>query len=186
MSEQPPAGYGYNAPPPPQPGPGGVRPGELMDRFLARLIDSVILWFVGFIIGSVIIVGALMGARTGVVGAGTSWAASAVTSIISTLIYLGYFAFMESSRGQTIGKMVMKLRTEGPSGGNPTLEQAVKRNIFMAIGLLGLIPILGWIASPILSIIAVVMIAVGINNDTVNRQAWHDHFAGGTRVLKIG
>ena len=32
----------------------------------------------------------------------------------------------------------------------------------------------------------VIMIAVGINNDTVNRQAWHDNFAGGTRVVKVG
>lgn len=185
MSEQPPAGYGYNAPPP-QPMPGEPRPAELMDRFLARLIDSVLLWVVGFIIASVLIVGALMGTKSGALGAGTSWAASAVTSIVTTLLYLGYFAFMESSRGQTVGKMVMKLKTVGPNGANPSLEQAVKRNIFMAIGLLGLIPILGWIASPILSIVAVVMIAVGINNDTVNRQAWHDHFAGGTRVVKIG
>jgi hypothetical protein len=30
------------------------------------------------------------------------------------------------------------------------------------------------------------MIAVGINNDPINRQAWHDHFAGETRVLKEG
>ncbi len=30
------------------------------------------------------------------------------------------------------------------------------------------------------------MIAVGINSDTVRRQGWHDHFAGGTYVLKVG
>ncbi len=30
------------------------------------------------------------------------------------------------------------------------------------------------------------MIAVGINTDTLRRQAWHDKFAGGTQVLKIG
>ncbi len=35
-------------------------------------------------------------------------------------------------------------------------------------------------------LVAVIMIAVGINNDTVNRQAWHDHFAGETRVIKEG
>ena len=31
-----------------------------------------------------------------------------------------------------------------------------------------------------------ILIAVGINNDTVNRQAWHDQFAGETRVWKLG
>ena len=30
------------------------------------------------------------------------------------------------------------------------------------------------------------MIAVSINNDTVRRQGWHDQFAGGTYVLKVG
>ena len=103
------------------------------------------------------------------------------------VLFLGYYAFMESSRGQTVGKMVMKLKTVGPDGvSNPTLEQAIRRNIFYAATLLSIIPIFGTFLGGILSLVAVIMIAVGINNDTVNRQAWHDHFAGGTRVLKIG
>ena len=44
---------------------------------------------------------------------------------------------MESSRGQTLGKMVLKLRRSGPTGSNPTLEQALRRNIFYAANLLG-------------------------------------------------
>ena len=35
MSEQPPAGYGYGGQPPSP--PGGARPGELLDRFVARV-----------------------------------------------------------------------------------------------------------------------------------------------------
>ena len=65
---------------------------------------------------------------------------------------------MESSRrGQTVGKMAMSLRTEGPGGGNPTMEQAVKRNAWNA---LNAVPFVGWL----LSLLAVIYIAVTINN----------------------
>jgi len=166
-------------------GPAGATPGGLLDRFLARLIDSILVGVVNFVISSVIVVGAIMGSSASSFGGGATYAASAVAALIGTAISLGYFAFLESSRGQTVGKMVMKLRTVGPAGGNPTMEQALRRNSYLLLGLLGLIPVIGWIAS-LASVAAIVMIAVGINNDTVNRQGWHDHFAGETRVLKIG
>ena len=53
--------------------------------------------------------------------------------MLSTVINLGYFGLMESTRGQTVGKMLMKLHVEGASGGKPTLEEAVKRNIWMGL-----------------------------------------------------
>ena len=44
----------------------------------------------------------------------------------TAVLYVGYFAFFESYRGQTIGKQVMKLKVFGPDGAsNPTMEQAV-------------------------------------------------------------
>ncbi|MGZ4445220.1 MAG: RDD family protein [Nocardioides sp.] len=176
-------------PPPPAPGfgapaapPTGRQPGGLLDRFLARLIDGILLGIVNAVIVSAIIVGAVMGDSGGLYTAST-YAATAVSAVVSTVIYVGYFAFMESSRGQTVGKMVMKLHTLGPDGGHPTLEQAVRRNIWMGAGILGLVPVLGWF-SGLVELVAVILIAVGINNDPVNRQAWHDHFAGETRVVK--
>ena len=187
MSQQPPTGYGYGQTPPPA--PGLPRPGELMDRFLARLVDFVLLAIVNGVVVSTILVGAIMGQRSGFGGGfgfgAVDYAATAVSALLSSAIYLGYFAFMESTRGQTVGKMLLKLRTTGPDGQNPTLEQALRRNLFTAIGVLGIIPIVG-LFSGLLSLVAVIMIAVGINNDTVNRQAWHDHFAGETRVWKVG
>ncbi|MEZ5092692.1 RDD family protein [Nocardioides sp.] len=188
MSEQPPSDYGQAPPPPPPPAPGVPRPGELLDRFLARLIDGVLLAVVNGIIVSALIVGVLMGTSVGFGGYGTgaSYAAGLVSAVLTTVIYLGYFGYMESSRGQTVGKMLMKLKTTGPDGQNPTMEQAIRRNIFMGFGILGVIPILGGLIGGLASLVAVIMIAVGINNDTVNRQAWHDHFAGETRVWKVG
>ncbi len=177
-------------PPPPDSGyitpPSGPRPAELLDRFLARLIDGVLLVVVNGIIVTAIIIGGIMGSSASVIGTGGSYAAVLVSSLVSAAIYVGYFAFMEATQGRTVGKMVMKLRTVGPDGGNPTVEQAVRRNIWMGFGVLGIIPIIGGIIGALGELVAVIMIAVGINNDTVNRQAWHDKFAGGTRVIKQG
>lgn len=184
MSEQPPPpAPGYEPTAAPQ---TGARPGELLDRFVARLIDGILLAVVNAIIVTVIVVGAVLGESGSFYGGASSVLAGIVSAVVTTAIYMGYFAYLESSRGQTVGKMVMKLRTVGPNGGNPTLEQALRRNIFMAFGLLGVVPIIGGLVGGLAQLVAVIMIAVGINGDPVNRQAWHDKFAGGTRVLKIG
>jgi uncharacterized RDD family membrane protein YckC len=182
MSDQtPPPRTGY-----PASGPAtGTRPGELLDRFLARLIDGVLLAVVDGIVISGIVVGAIMGDGGGF-HYGDNYAAAAVSAVLSAALYLGYFGFMESSRGQSVGKMVMKLHVLGPEGGNPTMEQALRRNIWVAFGVLGLIPLIGGLVGALASLVAVIMIAVGINSDTVARQGWHDRFAGGTRVLKEG
>jgi hypothetical protein len=65
------------------------------------------------------------------------------------------------------------------------MEQALKRNAFTAIGILGIVPFLGLVAS-LLMLAAVIMIAVTISNNTTTRHGWHDDFAGGTQVIRIG
>lgn len=210
QQQQPPGGYqqqqgGYQQQPPqggyqqPQGGyqsapqaygtaPSKVgQPAELLDRFLARLIDFVILFMVNMIVVSFLVVGLIMQSQSGMMGlSGGNFVTSLVSSVLIAAIYLGYFAFMESSRGQTVGKMLMKLQTRGPSGGNPTMEQAIRRNIWVAMGILGVIPIIGGILGGLGQLIAMILIAVGINSDTVGRRGWHDTFAGGTQVVKIG
>ncbi|MDP3891288.1 RDD family protein [Nocardioides sp.] len=172
MSEMPTPGYGTPTP------PGGVRPGELLDRFLARLIDGVILAIAYVLVG--VVVGVAISSVTG-------WFISnLISTVLTVAIGLGYFAFLESSQGQTVGKMAMKLRVMGPDGGLPTLEQSLRRNVFMAFNLAGIVPIIGSVIGGLATLAAVIMIAVGISNDTVRRQAWHDQFAGGTYVVKEG
>ena len=107
------------------------------------------------------------------------WTAVFISGIVSAALYLGYFAFMESTRGQTIGKQVMKLKVVGPDGNqNPTTNEAVKRNIW---NVFQVVPCIGSLAA----LASVILIAVGINSDP-RRQHWFDKFAGGTQVLKIG
>jgi uncharacterized RDD family membrane protein YckC len=204
----PPAGYGnppqggYGTPPPGgqpgaygAPGPGQAvgfpRPAELLDRFLARLIDGVILGVVfGIlfaILGAILIQEATYDLRTGEFDNGSSVLFYIVLSALTSLIYLGYYAFLESSRGQTIGKQLVKLKVVGPDGvSNPTMEQAIRRNIWMAFGILGIVPIVGQLIGGLAQIAAIILIVVGINGDTISRQHWFDKFAGGTKVLKIG
>jgi uncharacterized RDD family membrane protein YckC len=183
----PPLTSGYA--PAPGMGPGAVvgQPADLMTRFLARLIDYVILAVVGMVVVTVIVVGAIMGDSAGFGGFGaTNFAAGAVSSVITAVIYVGYFAFMESSRGQTIGKMAMKLKVLGPDGRNPTMAEAVKRNAWTGLGILGIVPFIGGPIGGLLQLAAVIYIAVTINNNVATRQGWHDEFAGGTKVIRIG
>jgi uncharacterized RDD family membrane protein YckC len=204
----PPAGYGnppqggYGTPPPGgqpgaygAPGPGQAvgfpRPAELLDRFLARLIDGVILGVVfGIlfaILGAILIQEATYDFQTGQFDDGSSVLFYIVLSALTSLIYLGYYALLESSRGQTIGKQLVKLKVVGPDGvSNPTMEQAIRRNIWMAFGILGIVPIVGQLIGGLAQIAAIILIVVGINGDPISRQHWFDKFAGGTKVLKIG
>ena len=80
----------------------------------------------------------------------------------------------------------MKLHTYGPDGqSNPTMEQAIRRNIYYALPLIAIVPVLGWIIYVLAAIASIVLIIVGINSDP-KRQHWFDKFAGGTQVVKIG
>ena len=139
--------------------PLGGKGAELLPRFIARLIDSVVL---GVVLMNVIF---------------PLIYSSVLRSAITAALYIGYFAFLESTRGQTLGKMVMKLKTVWSNGQSPSFDVAVKRNAFYA---LDIIPVVGWLAQ----LAATLYIAYTINDSDTN-TGWHDVFAGGTKVVKI-
>lgn len=156
-------------------GPGA--PADLGTRFLARLIDSILISIVTFwIIVGLFIPALFTNAATGFDFFGGFRLSSIVGSILTAAVVIGYFAFMESRTGQTVGKMLIGLKTVGPDGNPPTMEQAIKRNAFYA---LSIIPILGGLAQ----LAAVIYIAVTINSSPTN-TGWHDEFAGGTKVIR--
>lgn len=197
---QPPPSYGgYGQPPAPgayggapAPHPGGGQPATLGPRFLARLIDGVLFFVVSLVIGAII--GAIListdssvvNLDTGEVDQSGTFAASLVSNLLSTAIVLAYYAFLESSRGQTVGKMVMKLKVVTPEGGNPTLVQALKRNIWLAASILSVLGLLGSALSSLVSLGAVILIVIGISGDTARRQSFFDKFGGDLQVLKVG
>jgi len=165
-------------PPTPPPAAGVGAPADLGNRFLARLIDHILLGIVTFaIIIPLVIAAAFADVATGFGGFfGGFGVGSLVASIVTAVIVIGYFALMEAQLGQTVGKMVLGLKTEGPDGNKPTLEQALRRNAWYA---LAIVPFIGGLAQ----LGVAVYIAVTINNSQT-RTGWHDTFAGGTRVVK--
>lgn len=178
-------GYGYPATPPPAVPAGPGSPGELLPRFGARVIDSVLLIIVATVIG--LLLGLISAAvNTG----GVFYLMTLIASIISAVIWVGYFVGFESSSGQTLGKMALGLRTVGPTGETPTLQEAALRNGYVLLGavgsiIFGLIPIVGWIISWLIGLgvlVFVIIIAVTISGSPT-RQGKHDEMAGGTQVI---
>jgi uncharacterized RDD family membrane protein YckC len=156
----------------PQPGPygepggypppsGGQEPGGLGLRFVARLIDGVIVNVVAF--GIALAIGSLT----------NYW----VTGLFSGLLMFVYFLAFESTQGWTPGKKVLGLSVHGPGGApKPDVQQAAIRNVWT---LLNIIPFIGGL----LTLVAVIVIAVTINSSPT-KQGKHDELAGGTQVVK--
>ncbi len=188
--DPPPPGYGpppsgYQPAPPPSYGPPTAgQPADLMLRFLARLIDYVLLGIVSGVVIGGLVVGVLLGRSGGaVLGTGPTYLVGVLSSVLTAALYLGYFTLMEARSGQTVGKMLLKLRTQGPGGAHPTLEQALKRNLWVTLGVLSAVPFVGGLVGLLAELAAMITIAVTISNSPT-RQGWHDALAGGTAVLR--
>lgn len=182
---EPAPSYGYGPPP-----AAAERPGDLLPRFLARLIDFIVLAIVAQLVDRILLSsifgldsGSNLGTNLGS-NLGSVYAYSALSGVITAAIYLAYFVLMETRTGQTLGKMLLKLRTEGPDGGLPSTETAVRRNFWVALGALSVIP-LGGALGGIAELVIVIMIAVTISQSPV-REGWHDRFARGSRVVRTG
>jgi uncharacterized RDD family membrane protein YckC len=143
------------------PPPGRQEPGGLALRFVARLIDGIIVNVVAVVIALAI------GALT------NYW----VTGLFSGLLMFLYFLAFESTQGWTPGKKVLGLSVHGPAGApKPDVQQAAIRNSWT---LLNIIPFVGGL----LTLVAVIVIAVTINGSPT-KQGKHDELAGGTQVVK--
>lgn len=135
------------------PGAGPVG-GGLAKRFGARIIDGLI---VGIPVGLVLIFG--MGFDP----------AGYVYSILTAVLNLAYFVFLESSQGGTLGKRLLSMTVTSVAGQRISAEQAFRRNWWL---LLGLVPVIG----PLASLGITIYIAVTISGDPANR-GFHDKMA---------
>jgi uncharacterized RDD family membrane protein YckC len=144
--------------PPPS---GGQEPGGLGLRFVARLIDGVIVGVVAFVLALAI------DSVTNV------W----ITGLFSGLLTFIYFVAFETTQGWTPGKKLLGLSVHGPGGApKPDIQQSAIRNSWT---LLNIVPFVGGL----LSLVAVIVIAVTINSSPT-KQGKHDELAGGTQVVK--
>lgn len=137
------------------------QPGGLLMRWLARLIDGIIVGIVSWLL---------------------AFATDSASNIMVTglftgvLMFLYFFAF-ETTQGWTPGKKVLGLRVRGPGGASkPTAAQSAIRNSWTV---LPVIPFVGGL----LGVIAIIVIAVTISGSPT-KQGKHDELAGGTQVVK--
>ncbi len=138
-----------------------VQPGDLTPRFIARLIDGVVVNIVVFVLSMFVFrdYGLL------------------VTGLFSGVLMFGYFVLFEVTQGASPGKRLLGLRVLGPGGRlKPDLSQSAIRNSFT---LLAVVPYVG----ALLAFVAYIVIAVTINASPC-RQGRHDDLAGGTQVIK--
>jgi len=95
-------------------------------RFVAILIDSIILGIIGWILGflfGIYTMGFYMRPQVALSGWG----------IVTFIIYIAYFTYLEGTRGQTIGKMAMKIRVVREDGSPIDIGTAFIRNILRVI-----------------------------------------------------
>ncbi len=141
------------------------RPGGLLRRFFARLIDGVIV----SIVGSLSIVAVFSFGRL---------SDYLVTGLFTGILMFAYFVAFEVGAGWTPGKRMLGLVVRGAHGAQkPDLKQSAIRNAWT---LLPVVPYLGGL----LGVIAIVVIAVTISASPT-KQGKHDELAGGTEVVEL-
>ncbi|MFZ3147899.1 MAG: RDD family protein [Methanothrix sp.] len=91
-------------------------------RLVSLIIDNII---IGIIIGAI---GSMIG-----FGMMTHRAAPWWIGLLYFVIYVGYFTLLEGSKGQTIGKMVTKIKVIGEDGKPIDMNRALIRNILRII-----------------------------------------------------
>ena len=109
-----PGQYGSDPRSYPPPFPANLRPGGLLARFLARLID-------GIIVG---VVSTMLSLVTDTLS--SYW----VTGLFTGLMMFLYFLAFETGQGWTPGKKVLGLRVHGPGGApKPTVRVVWMRSV---------------------------------------------------------
>ena len=163
--------------PPWRPRPGGDSlPGGLRPRFAAKVVDALLLALVLTVTSAVLGFAALdMGMRSGV-------GVDLLGTLVSAGIVVGGPAYLEATRGRTPGKVVMGLRVENLAGDRPTMRQAITRNAYLAVVLIGILPLVGATITTVAFLVVAIRTATTINDDPLWRRGWHDRLAG-TRVV---
>ncbi|HSD58110.1 MAG TPA: RDD family protein [Methanotrichaceae archaeon] len=90
-------------------------------RFVSILIDGIVIGLIEGIIGMVLGI-----FRDPEVVPWWWW-------ILSFVIYIAYFTYLEGTRGQTVGKMITRIKVVREDGGRIDMNQSFTRNILRII-----------------------------------------------------
>lgn len=133
-------------------------PGRLLPRFIARVIDGIVVSILAVLLG------------WGMGSYGFDWLLAGAGGVYA------YFVLFDALVGGTPGKMLLGMRVVGPDGGNPSIGQAALRELFV---LVGSIPFIGGL----IALVIWIWFAVLIKNSPLG-QGPHDRLASGTRVVR--
>jgi uncharacterized RDD family membrane protein YckC len=89
-------------------------------RFVSLVIDSLI-------------ISAIFSALATILGVGMMKHGTWSVGLLSFAFYIAYYTYLEGTRGQTIGKMITKIKVVREDGTPIEMEQAFKRNILRVI-----------------------------------------------------
>jgi len=89
-------------------------------RFVSLVIDSLV-------------ISAIFGALGSILGFNAMSQSSWSLGLLSFAFYIAYYTYLEGSRGQTIGKMITRIKVISEDGGPIGMDQAFKRNILRII-----------------------------------------------------
>lgn len=173
------------------PGPGGVALANMTDRIVALIIDSIILFAVGFVL-ALILGSVLVETRTEVIFGipvtvrGPSVLAGILTAVILVGLNAAYYIFQWSRMdGSTVGMKVMKIAVRDASTGGP-ISQGQAINRWIPLGgpqVLYFVPVIGLLASIAALVWYIFLLVTTAQSPT--RQGFHDTFAK-TIVAKLG
>ena len=170
------------------PGPGGVAIADTQSRFIAAIIDFIILGIVGFIVSS--ITTSTLGENFGgiFINVRVPSLVSSLASVVVMLIVTGAYFIGTWTRmnGQTVGMRVMKLAVRDASTGGPiTQQQAINRWLLLGAPY-ALDFIYGWGIGFIVAILVLVyyIYLVMTVAQSPTRQGLHDTYSK-TIVAKL-
>jgi uncharacterized RDD family membrane protein YckC len=121
-------------------------------RFVAMIIDGIILYVVNIVIGLIFSM------------AGNDMI-TAIGSLVSLVISIGYYVYFWTTSGQTPGKMIMKIKVVATDGSKLTVTKAILRYI-------------GYLVSAVVIFLGFIWVLFD-----ADKQGWHDKIAG-TYVVK--
>jgi uncharacterized RDD family membrane protein YckC len=126
-----------------------VRAARLGSRILARFIDVVVQFALGYALSNVLLFGAIALDAAGLVELDVALG-NAIFIVFLVFVFIGYPVAMETAtRGRTVGKLVVGLRVVRDDGGPITFRQALTRGLVgVAIEWPGFVaPPLTWLVS---------------------------------------
>jgi uncharacterized RDD family membrane protein YckC len=166
------------------PGAPGLSFADTASRFVAFIIDSVLVAIVGSIIAGLLGLGTTRTFQSGTVTGANLSVEGAAFAVPAAIVGLAYFVFFwTGGRRATLGQQLFKLQVGNAFDGQPlTLTQAVKRWLGYGsfLGIFAVVPAIYGLASLVQFVWVFVLLVTTVRSPT--KQGVHDRFANSAVV----